>query len=289
VNNRLAPNPMEPRAALGIYDAAEDHYTCWTTSQNPHVARLVMSAFYNVAPENKLRVIAPDVGGGFGSKIYIYPEEIVCLWASKKTGVPVKWVADRTESFLCDAHGRDHVSEVQMAFDADNRIIGLKVDTIANLGAYMSLFSSCVPTYLYATLLSGQYAIPAIHCNVRTVYTNTAPVDAYRGAGRPEATYLLERTMEVAARELGVSPAELRRINFITEFPHQTPVIMNYDAGDYAASLDAAMKAADYAGFPARKEAAKAKGKLRGIGMSCYIEACGIAPSAAVGSLGAGV
>lgn len=289
VNNRLVPNAMEPRAALGHYDKAEDHYTCWTTSQNPHVARLVLSAFYNVAPENKLRVIAPDVGGGFGSKIYIYPEEIVCLWASKKTGVPVKWVADRTESFLSDAHGRDHVSTVEMAFDKDNRITGLKVDTIANLGAYMSLFSSCVPTYLYATLLSGQYDIPAIHANVRTVYTNTAPVDAYRGAGRPEATYVLERMMETAARELGVSPAELRRKNFITSFPHQTPVIMNYDAGDYAASLDAAMKAADYAGFTKRKADAAKQGKLRGIGMSCYIEACGLAPSAAVGSLGAGV
>ncbi|MBS3647507.1 xanthine dehydrogenase family protein molybdopterin-binding subunit [Pseudaminobacter sp. 19-2017] len=289
VNNRLVPNAMEPRAALGYYDKAEDHYTCWTTSQNPHVARLVMSAFYNVAPENKLRVIAPDVGGGFGSKIFIYPEEIVCLWASKKTGVPVKWVADRTESFMTDAHGRDHVTEVKMAFDADNRITGLKVDTIANFGAYMSLFSSSVPTYLYATLLSGQYNIPAIHANVRAVYTNTSPVDAYRGAGRPEATYLLERTMETAARELGVSPAELRRQNFITEFPHQTPVIMCYDAGDYATSLDAAMQAADYAGFPARRDEAKQRGKLRGIGMSAYIEACGIAPSAAVGSLGAGV
>ncbi|MBZ9987217.1 xanthine dehydrogenase family protein molybdopterin-binding subunit [Mesorhizobium sp. BH1-1-5] len=289
VNNRLVPNAMEPRAALGHYDKAEDHYTCWTTSQNPHVARLVMSAFYNVAPENKLRVIAPDVGGGFGSKIYIYPEEIVCLWASKKTSVPVKWVADRTESFLSDAHGRDHVSTVEMAFDKDNRITGLKVDTIANLGAYMSLFSSCVPTYLYATLLSGQYNIPAIHANVRTVYTNTAPVDAYRGAGRPEATYVLERMMETAARELGVSPAELRRRNFITSFPHQTPVIMAYDAGDYNASLDAAMKAADYAGFTKRRADAAKQGKLRGIGMSCYIEACGLAPSSAVGSLGAGV
>lgn len=289
VNNRLVPNAMEPRAALGHYDKGEDHYTCWTTSQNPHVARLVMSAFYNVAPENKLRVIAPDVGGGFGSKIFIYPEEVVCLWASKKAGVPVKWVADRTESFLTDAHGRDHHSTVEMAFDKNNRITGLKVDTIANLGAYMSLFSSSVPTYLYATLLSGQYNIPAIHANVRTVYTNTAPVDAYRGAGRPEATYLLERTMETAARELGVSPAELRRVNFITQFPHQTPVIMCYDAGDYSASLDAAMKAADYAGFAKRRDKAKKAGKLRGIGMSCYIEACGIAPSAAVGSLGAGV
>lgn len=288
-NNRLSPNAMEPRATLGIYDSAEDHYTCYTTSQNPHVARLVMSAFYNVAPENKLRVIAPDVGGGFGSKIYIYPEEIVCLWASKKTGVPVKWTADRTEAFLTDAHGRDHLSKVKMAFDAQNRITALKVDTIANLGAYMSLFSSAVPTYLYATLLSGQYAIPAIHANVRTVYTNTAPVDAYRGAGRPEATYLLERTVETAARELGVSPAELRRINFIRSFPHQTPVIMNYDAGDYEASLNAAMQQADWNGFPARKAEAAARSMKRGIGMSCYIEACGIAPSQAVGSLGAGV
>ncbi|MDR6755484.1 carbon-monoxide dehydrogenase large subunit [Mycoplana sp. BE70] len=289
LNNRLAPNPMEPRAALGIYDSAEDHYTCYTTSQNPHVARLVMSAFYNVAPENKLRVIAPDVGGGFGSKIFIYPEEIVCLWASKRTGVPVKWAADRTEAFLTDAHGRDHVSAVKMAFDKDNRITALKVDTIANFGAYMSLFSSAVPTYLYATLLSGQYDIPAIHANVRAVYTNTSPVDAYRGAGRPEATYLIERTMETAARELGVSPAELRRKNFIRSFPHQTPVIMNYDAGDYEASLEAAMKQADWAGFAGRKAEAEKRGKKRGIGMSCYIEACGIAPSAAVGSLGAGV
>jgi carbon-monoxide dehydrogenase large subunit len=289
LNNRLSPNPMEPRATLGIYDTAEDHFTCYTTSQNPHVARLVMSAFYNVAPEHKLRVIAPDVGGGFGSKIYIYPEEVVCLWASKKTGVPVKWTSDRTEAFLTDAHGRDHVSKVKMAFDKDHRIIGLKVDTIANLGAYMSLFSSSVPTYLYATLLSGQYAIPAIHANVRTVYTNTVPVDAYRGAGRPEATYLLERTVETAARELGISPAELRRKNFVRTFPYQTPVIMCYDAGDYDASLEAAMKTSDWNGFPARKAEAARRGKLRGIGMSCYIEACGIAPSAAVGSLGAGV
>lgn len=288
-NNRLVPNAMEPRAALGHYDKAEDHYTCWTTSQNPHVARLVLSAFYNVAPENKLRVIAPDVGGGFGSKIYIYPEEIVCLWASKKAGVPVKWVADRTESFLTDAHGRDHVSTIEVAFDANNKITGLKVDTIANLGAYMSLFSSSVPTYLYATLLSGQYNIPAIHANVRTVYTNTAPVDAYRGAGRPEACYLIERAMETAARELGVDPADLRQQNFIRKFPHQTPVIMNYDAGDFDASLEAAKAAAKYDTFERRRKAAAKNGKLRGIGLSCYIEACGIAPSAAVGSLGAGV
>ncbi|MEZ5871585.1 MAG: xanthine dehydrogenase family protein molybdopterin-binding subunit [Nitratireductor sp.] len=288
-NNRLVPNPMEPRAALANYDVAEDHFTLYTTSQNPHVARLVLSAFYQVAPEHKLRVIAPDVGGGFGSKIYIYPEEIVCLWASKRTGVPVKWTADRTEAFLADAHGRDHVTKARIGFDKDHKITGFKVDTIANIGAYMSLFSSSVPTYLYATLLSGQYNIANIHCNVRTVYTNTAPVDAYRGAGRPEATFLVERIMETAARELGLDPAELRRKNFIRSFPHQTPVIMAYDAGDYDTTLDAALKAADYAGFSARRAEAEKRGKKRGIGLSCYIEACGIAPSAAVGSLGAGV
>ena len=279
-NNRLAPNAMEPRAAIADYDAAEEHFTLYTTSQNPHVARLVLSAFYN---------IAPDVGGGFGSKIFIYPEEMVALWASKKVGRPVKWTGDRTEAFLTDAHGRDHVTHAEMAFDASNKITGLKVKTYANFGAYMSLFSSSVPTYLYATLLSGQYNIPAIHAEVIGVYTNTTPVDAYRGAGRPEASYLIERLMETAARQLKVDPAALRRTNFITQFPHQTPVIMAYDTGDFNASLDAAMKAIDYAGFAARKAKAKADGKLRGIGVSCYIEACGIAPSKAVGSLGAGV
>lgn len=289
-NNRLVPNAMEPRAANAAYDAAEEHYTLYTTSQNPHVARLVLSAFYQVAPEHKLRVIAPDVGGGFGSKIYIYPEEIVCLWASMKIGGrPVKWTSDRTEAFLTDAHGRDHVSTAEMAFDANNKITGLKVTTKANLGAYMSLFSSSVPTYLYATLLSGQYNIPNIHANVQTLYTNTGPVDAYRGAGRPEASYLIERMMETAARELGVDPSALREANFIQEFPHQTPVIMCYDAGDFGVSMKAAKGAIDYIGFEARKEASEAQGKMRGIGFSCYIEACGIAPSAAVGSLGAGV
>ena len=288
-NNRLIPNAMEPRAALADYDTAEDHYTLYTTSQNPHVARLVLSAFYNIAPEHKLRVIAPDVGGGFGSKIYIYPEEMVCLWASKKVGRPVKWTGDRSESFLTDAHGRDHVTKAEMAFDKDHKILGLRVKTYANFGGYMSLFSSAVPTYLYATLLSGQYVIPAIHAEVIGVYTNTAPVDAYRGAGRPEASYVLERLMETAARQLKVDPAELRSRNFIRQFPYQTPVIMAYDTGDFVASLEAAKKSIDYAGFAARKAKAKSEGKLRGIGVSCYIEACGIAPSKAVGSLGAGV
>lgn len=288
-NNRLSPNPMEPRSAVATFNSAEDHYTLYTTSQNPHVARLVLSAFYQVAPEHKLRVIAPDVGGGFGAKIYIYPEEITCLWASMKTNRSVKWTADRSEAFLTDAHGRDHVSKAKIGFDANGIITGLKVDTVANLGGYMSLFSSAVPTYLYATLLSGQYNIKNIYSSVKAVYTNTVPVDAYRGAGRPEAAYLLERIIETAAREMNMDPAELRRKNFIQSFPHETPVIMTYDAGDFAGNLDKAQAAADVAGFAARKAEAASRGKLRGMGYSCYIEACGIAPSQAVGSLGAGV
>src|SRR5438094_1274395 len=241
-NNRLVPNAMEPRAAIAEYNEPEEHFTLYTTSQNPHVARLVLSAFYNVAPEHKLRVIAPDVGGGFGSKIYIYPEEMVALWASKNVGRPVKWTGDRTDAFLTDAHGRDPGTHSEMAFDAGNKITGLRVKTYANLGAYMSLFSSSVPTYLYATLLSGQYNIPNIFAEVISVDTNTVRVHAYRGAGRPEASFVVERLMETAARQLKVDPGELRRKNFITSFPHQTPVIMAYDIGDFGASLDSAMK-----------------------------------------------
>src|SRR5208282_598290 len=289
VNNRLVPNAMEPRAALAEYDAGSGAFTLWNTTQNPHVARLVIAAFIGMAPEHKLRVIAPDVGGGFGSKIFIYAEEVVALWAAKRVGRPVKWVSDRSEAFLTDAHGRDHVTHAEMAFDADGKILGLRAKTIANLGAYMSLFSSSVPTYLYATLLSGQYEIPQIYCEVDAVYTNTVPVDAYRGAGRPEATFVVERLVEIGAREMRQDPAELRRKNFIKKFPHQTPVIMNYDAGDYNASLKKAMELADCEGFAKRKRESARNGKLRGIGFSTYIEACGIAPSQAVGSLGAGV
>jgi carbon-monoxide dehydrogenase large subunit len=289
VNNRLVANPLEPRVAIGEYDTGNESFTLWNTSQNPHVARLVIAAFVGMAPEHKLRVIAPDVGGGFGSKIFIYNEEVVALWASKRVGRPVKWTSDRSEAFISDAHGRDHVTKAELAFDADNKILGMRVHTIANIGAYMSTFSSSVPTYLYATLLSGQYAIPAIYAEVDAVYTNTVPVDAYRGAGRPEATFVVERLMEVSARELKVDPAELRRKNFITKFPHQTPVIMAYDAGDYDASMKKAMELADYKNFGKRKRESEKNGKLRGIGFSNYIEACGIAPSQAVGSLGAGV
>ena len=274
---------------MAEYDSGIDATTLFTTSQNPHVARLVLSAFIGLAPEHKLRVIAPDVGGGFGSKIFIYPEETVCAWAAKKIDRPVKWTADRTESFVSDAHGRDHVSHAELALDAAGKITGLRVHTIANLGAYMSTFSSSVPTYLYGLLLSGQYDIPNIYCEVDAVYTNTAPVDAYRGAGRPEATFLVERIVELAARELGKDSAEFRRQNFVNSFPHQTPVLLNYDVGDYPKALDKALLLADYKGVAQRKAASAAKGKLRGVGISAYIEACGLAPSKAVGSLGAGV
>jgi len=289
VNNRLVPNAMETRAAIGEYDPGEDSFTLYTTSQNPHVARLVLSAFVGLAPEHKLRVIAPDVGGGFGSKIFIYAEEVVCLWAARRLKRPVKWTGDRSEAFMADAHGRDHVTHAELALDERGKILGLRVRTIANLGAYLSTFSSSVPTYLYATLLSGQYDIPAIYCEVDAVYSNTAPVDAYRGAGRPEATFVVERLMEVAAREIGLDPAQFRRRNFIKSFPHQTPVIMTYDAGDYDAHMTRALELADYKGLARRKREAARRGKLRGLGFSSYIEACGIAPSQAVGSLGAGV
>jgi carbon-monoxide dehydrogenase large subunit len=288
-NNRLVPNAMEPRAAIGDFDPQSGDYTLYTTSQNPHVIRLLMGAFVLHIPESKLRVVAPDVGGGFGSKIYHYAEEAIVTWASAKVKRPIKWTADRTESFVSDAHGRDHVTKAELALDAGGKILGLKVHTHANMGAYLSTFAPCVPTYLYATLLSGVYSMPVIYAEVKAVFTNTVPVDAYRGAGRPEATYLLERLMDVAAAEIGLDKVEFRRRNFVPVdgFPYQTPVALQYDSGNYFATLDAALETAGWAGFESRRKAAAAQGKLRGIGISTYVEACGIAPSAVVGSLGA--
>jgi aerobic carbon-monoxide dehydrogenase large subunit len=290
-NNRLIPNAMEPRAALGIYDATTEEHTLYTTSQNPHLERLVLSAFVQVAPEHKLRIIAPDVGGGFGSKIFIYAEETAVIWAARKTGRAIKWTAERSESFLADAHGRDHITHAELGLDEKGQFVALKVHTTANMGAYLSTFGSSVPTYLYGTLLAGQYRTPNIYVEVQGVYTNTAPVDAYRGAGRPEATYVVERIVETAARELGRDPAELRRENMIQpdQFPYDTPVALTYDTGNYEVSLDRALELIDYAGFPARREAAAAAGKKRGVGFACYIEACGLAPSQLAIQLGAGV
>jgi carbon-monoxide dehydrogenase large subunit len=286
-NNRLIPNAMEPRAANAQYTRHDESYTLYVANQNPHVERLLMCAFVLGLPESKVRVIAPDVGGGFGSKIFLYAEETALIWASKRVGRPIKWTAERSESFLTDAHGRDHATTAELALDAQGNFLALRVHTIANMGAYLSTFASSVPTILYATLLAGQYKTPAIYAEVKAVFTNTTPVDAYRGAGRPEATYVVERIVETAAREMKMDPAALRRQNFITEFPYATPVGLTYDTGNYGAHLDKAIKIADVAGYPARKAASAAKGKLRGLGYSCYIEACGLAPSNIAGALGA--
>ena len=286
-NNRLIPNAIEPRAANASYNRSDESYTLYVSNQNPHVERLLMAAFVLGIPEHKLRVVAPDVGGGFGSKIFLYAEETVLVWASKRVNRPIKWTAERSEAFLSDAHGRDHATTAELAMDRDGRFLGMRVHTTANLGSYLSTFASSVPTILYATLLAGQYTTPSIHCEVTGVFTNTAPVDAYRGAGRPEATYVVERLVETAAREMGIEPAEIRRRNFIRSFPYATPVGLTYDTGDYEAHLARAIELADVAGFGARKAQSTAKGLLRGIGYSCYIEACGLAPSNIAGALGA--
>ena len=288
-NNRLIPNAMEPRAAVSEYDRTTGQYTLYTTTQNPHVIRLLMGAFVLQIPEHKLRIVAQDVGGGFGSKIFHYAEEAILTWAAAKVNRPIKWTAERTESFMTDAHGRDHVTHADLALDTDGKFLGLRVSTKANLGAYLSTFGSSVPTYLYATLLAGVYTTPAIYAEVQTVFTNTVPVDAYRGAGRPECTYLLERLVTKAAREMGIDPVELRQKNMIQPYmyPYQTPVALQYDCGNPPATFESALKASDYAGFETRRAAAEKNGRLRGIGISTYVEACGIAPSAVAGALGA--
>jgi carbon-monoxide dehydrogenase large subunit len=287
INNRLIPNAMEPRSAIGSYSRATEEYTLYVSNQNPHVERLLMTAFVMGLPEHKVRVIAPDVGGGFGSKIYLYAEDVCLTWAAKKLNRSIKWTAERSESFVSDAHGRDHVSHAEMALDKDGKFLALRVHTHANLGAYLSTFATAVPTILYATLLAGQYATPQIYVEVDAWFTNTAPVDAYRGAGRPEATYLLERLVTRAAWETGLGQDEIRRRNMIRSFPYQTPVALQYDTGDFPALLERSNELAEVAGFAQRKAASEAKGLLRGIGYSSYIEACGIAPSNIAGALGA--
>ncbi|MCI5084571.1 MAG: molybdopterin-dependent oxidoreductase, partial [Rhodovulum sp.] len=288
-NNRLVPNPMEPRVAIGDYSRGKDEYTLYTTSQNPHVIRLLMGAFVLSIPEHKLRVVAPDVGGGFGSKIYHYAEEAMVTFASKVVNRPVKWTCSRSEAFVSDAHGRDHVTKIELAMDENHMFTAVRTETYANMGAYLSTFAPSIPTWLHGTLMAGNYKTPLVYVNVKAVFTNTVPVDAYRGAGRPEATYQLERVVDKAARELGVDPAELRRKNFIKpeEFPYQTPVAVVYDTGNYHATLEKGLEMVDYANFDKRVAESKARGKLRGLGIAHFIEACGIAPSNLVGQLGA--
>ena len=290
-NNRLVPNAMEPRCSIADYNAANDDYTLYTTSQNPHLTRLLISAFVLGIPENKLTVVSPDVGGGFGSKIYHYGEEALVLAAAKRIKRPVRWTASRSESFMTDAHGRDHVTKIELALDKDNNFLAFRTETMANVGAYLSNFSTVTPTILHGTLMAGNYSVPNIYVNVKAVFTNTAPVDAYRGAGRPEATYSLERVIDKAALELNLDPIALRRQNFIKpdQFPYVTAAGLNYDVGDFDAIMDRLEHHANIQGFAERKKISEKQGKLRGFGVNSYIEACGIAPSNLIGTLGARV
>ncbi|GAB4438396.1 MAG: molybdopterin-dependent oxidoreductase [Chloroflexi bacterium OHK40] len=288
VNQRLIPNAIEPRAVVGRFDRVTGEMTLWDTNQNPHIIRLLISLLTGL-PESKLRVIAPDVGGGFGSKIFLYAEQLLVTAIAQDLQVPIKWAESRSENYLSTAHGRDHITYAEMAFKKDGKLLGLKVKTYANMGAYLSTFAPLIPTNLYGTLLSGVYDLPALSCEVHGVLTNTVPVDAYRGAGRPEASYLLERLMDLAATELGIDPAEIRRRNFIKgEFPHRVITGMNYDSGDYEGNLNKALQQFDYTGWRAKQAEARARGKYIGIGLGCYIEACGIAPSKIVGTVWGG-
>jgi carbon-monoxide dehydrogenase large subunit len=287
-NQLLIPNAIEPRATVADYHPRTDELELDMTSQNPHVHRLLMSGVID-HPEHKLSIRAPDVGGGFGSKIHHYADEALTALAAKDLERPVKWTATRTETYITDAQGRGHETTGEMALDEDGNITGLRVHTEANMGAYLSTFAPSIPTYLYATLLSGQYEIPTIYCTVEGAFTNVPPVDAYRGAGRPEASYVVERLIRQAAREVDMDPAEFRRQNFVPgdAFPYETPVAMEYDSGDYQKTLDRAMEMLDYEEFRERQKAAREDGRYLGVGLSAYIEACGIAPSELVGELGA--
>ena len=277
VHNRLVPCPMETRAALGAYDEADGRYTLYTSSQGAHQIKDHLSRHTLKVPADRLRVIVPDVGGGFGTKIFHYPEEALVLWVARRLGRPVKWVADRSEAFIGDTHGRDQRSRIAAAFDTAGRCLALRVDTLANMGAYLNEFGPAIPTQMTGCMLSGAYAIPAIHATCRGVYTNTVPLDAYRGAGRPEAAYLLERLMDAAARQLGFPPDEIRRRNFIRpeQMPYRTAAGPTYNSGDFARNLEDALAASTWAAFADRRAEAKTRGRLRGIGLSCYVEICG--------------
>jgi aerobic carbon-monoxide dehydrogenase large subunit len=276
INNRIAPTAMEPRAALAEYDPATERYTLIQGNQGSHKIRDWMAKIILKIPTEKMRVISPDVGGAFGMKNFLFNEPIVCTVAAKMFGKPVKWTADRAGSFLNDAHGRDQVNHAELALDKDGMFLALRVSSLGNIGAYLSQFGAMIPTMAGGAMLVGAYRTPAAYVDVRVVMTHTTPTDAYRGAGRPEAAYVMERLVDKAARELGIPANELRRKNFIRpeEFPFKTALGHKYDSGRYAELMDAAYKRADVAGLEARRAAAKAKGKLRGLGVSYYVEAC---------------
>jgi carbon-monoxide dehydrogenase large subunit len=280
VNNRVVANSMEPRGALGEYDPGEESYTLWSSTQGSHFLRNLLAEHVFHVPENRIRVVTPDVGGGFGMKLFLYPEHVLVLWAAKKLGRPVKWVADRSEAFVSDTQGRDNVTRLDLALDEQYRFLALSIELTANMGAYLSNFAPEIPTASGGVMYSGVYAFPAIHVAVKGVYTNTVPVDAYRGAGRPEAAYAVERLIDYAARRLGIDADELRRRNFIrpAAMPHTTPLGLSYDSGDFARNLDDALAKADAAGFAARRDEARRRGRLRGLGHAVYIEQSGFPP-----------
>ncbi len=291
VNQRLIPTPMETRGAIGLYNSATDDYTLWISSQAPHVHRLLLCAFVMGIPEHKLRVITPNVGGGFGAKIFMYADYPLALWLAKRLGRPVKYIEDRSENYKQTTHGRDHVTDVELGATKDGKILGLRVNTYANMGGYLSTIAPGIPTTLYARIITGVYDIPAAHCHVTGVYTNTAMVDAYRGAGRPEASYLIERMVDRLAVELGMDPAELRRKNFIQpeQFPYHNAVgLLPYDSGNYEPALDKALEMVGYSDFRTEQAEARKHGKYLGLGISSYVEICGVAPTAWVMSEGWG-
>jgi aerobic carbon-monoxide dehydrogenase large subunit len=280
VNNRIVVNSMEARAALADFDAGTGRWTLYANTQGGWLIKGLIGPLFNTDPE-KFRIVTPDVGGGFGMKSFLYAEHVLTCYAARKLGRPVKWAAERGESFLCDTQGRDNLTTGELAIDGDGKFIALRTRNISNMGAYLSTFAPYIPTFAGTSVLSSVYGFKAIYANVLGVFTNTVPVDAYRGAGRPESNYLVERLVDAAARELGIDRVELRRRNMVLPdaMPHSTPVGKTYDSGDFRVVLDAATSTMDYAGFPARRAAAAAKGKRRGLGLSYYLEATGGDPT----------
>ena len=288
VNQRLIPTAMENRGVVVDYNSGTDQITMWTSTQIPHLIRVLL-ALVTGHPEHLIRVIAPDVGGAFGSKLYLYAEEVIAPIIAKNLKRPVKWVESRSEGYLATTHGRDHITDIEIIGNRDGTITGLDVRTLANMGAYLSTFAPLIPTWLYGLMLSGPYKIPNIYCKVIAPFTNTTPVDAYRGAGRPEATYAVERAVDLFAQEIGMDPAEVRKINFIPPFEdgYEVATTVSYDSGNYIASFERALEMVGYTDFRKEQQEARDKGKLLGIGLSAYVEICGAAPSAVAGTLGA--
>ncbi|MEM4189965.1 MAG: molybdopterin cofactor-binding domain-containing protein, partial [Candidatus Caldarchaeum sp.] len=291
VNSRLQPTPLETRAVVADFNSSTQDATVYLTTQNPHVHRFLLSAVTGI-PEHKIRVVSHDVGGGFGAKIHLYPPEIITLYLAKELKRPVKWVESRSENFASTIHGRDHVQYVEMAADREGRILGLKVKAYANMGAYLSTAAPGIPTILFGPMLSGPYRIPAVSVEVVGALTNTAPVDAYRGAGRPEATYILERMMDILARRLGKDPAEIRLKNFIPkgQFPYSAkPIGLVYDSGDYEKAFLKALELARYREIRTKQQELRKQGQLIGVGISSYIEICGLGPSSVARATGFGL